>query len=253
MGFEPHISSDLAVEIARLGLTHGASETVALRRVAELATRAVHGCAGATGVRWATGETPEPLDQAGSHPDLAYLVDVECARRAGPSFDVARGETPIFCADTLVETRWPDYTPRALQRGVRCFATTAYRTGPVLVTLTMYGVSPGALDRRELNLGSLLAAQGGAAVSNTKRYEDAHRTAVQLRQAVEARAVIDQAKGVLMHAMGCDAETAFNELKRISQTRHVKLTALAQRIVAGHEPYGEEARRSPLARPRSGR
>jgi GAF domain-containing protein len=246
VGFEPHISSDLAVEIARLGLVHEASETATLRRVTELAIRAVHGCVGATGVRWSAGDPPEPLDQVGSHPDLAYLVDIQCARRSGPIFDVARSETPLFCDDTLAETRWPDYTPRALQRGVRCFATTVYRTGPVLLTLTMYGVVPGALDRRELNLGALLAAQGGAAVSNTKRYEDAHRTTVQLRQAVEARAVVDQAKGVLMHAMGCDADTAFDELKRISQTRHVKLTALAQRIVAGHGPGGDDHRRSGL-------
>jgi hypothetical protein len=238
VALEPHITSDLAVEIARLGLVHEASETVALRRVTDLATRAVHGCAGATGVRWTAGEVPEPLDHAGSHPDLAYLIDIQCMRRAGPIFDVARDETPVFCADTLAETRWPDYTPQALQRGVRCFATTVYRTGPVLVTLTMYGVTPGALDRRELSLGELLAAQGGAAVSNTGHYGDAHRTAVQLRQAVEARAVIDQAKGVLMHAMSCDADTAFGELKRISQTRHVKLTALAQRIVAGRGPDG---------------
>lgn len=252
MALEPHISSDLAVEIARLGLAHEASETATLRRVTELATRAVHGCAGATGVRWSADDALEPLDQAGSHPDLAYLVDVQCARRSGPIFDVARDETPVFCPDTLVETRWPDYTPQALQRGVRCFAITVYRTGPVLVTLTMHGVTPGALDRREMNLGALLAAQGGAAVSNTRRFEDAHRTAVQLRQAVETRAVVDQAKGVLMHAMNCDADTAFDELKRISQTRHVKLTALAQRIVAASGHDGDEHHISGLARRPSG-
>ena len=238
VGFEPQISSELAAQVARLGLVHEASATVALRRVAELAAQTVHGCAGATAIRWSAGDVPEPLDQAGTHPDLAYLSEIQCTRRAGPVFDVARAETATFCGDTLAETRWPDYTPLALQRGVRCFAVTARRTGPVIVTLTMYGVVPGAIDQRELGLGDLLVAQGGAAVSNTRRYEDAHRTATQLRQAVEARSIVDQAKGVLMHAMGCDAETAFNELKRISQTRHVKLTAIAQRIVSGHPAQG---------------
>jgi GAF domain-containing protein len=240
VGFEPQISSDLAAQVAGLGLVHEASATVSLRRVAELAAQTVHGCAGATAVRWSAGDVPDPLDQAGTHPDLAYLSEIQCARRAGPIFDVARTETPVFCGDTLAETRWPDYTPLALQRGVRCFADTVRRTGPVIVTLTMYGVMPGALDQRELSLGDLLAAQGGAAVSNTRRYEDAHRTATQLRQAVEARSIVDQAKGVLMHAMGCDADTAFNELKRISQTRHVKLTAIAQRIVSGHRAEGRD-------------
>jgi GAF domain-containing protein len=234
VAFEPQISSELAGQVARLGLVQEASATVALRRVAELATHTVHGCAGATAVRWSAGNLSEPLDQSGTHPDLAYLSEIQCARRTGPIFEVARSETPVFCADTLAETRWPDYTPLALQRGVRCFADTVYRTGPVIVTLTMYGVVPQALDRRELSLGALLAAQGGAAVSNTRLYEGAHRTATQLRQAVEARSIVDQAKGVLMHAMGCDADTAFEELKRISQTRHVKLTAIAQRIVSGN-------------------
>lgn len=234
MASEAQISSELAVEIARLGLVHEMSETGTLRRAAELATRTVRGCVGASGVRWSPGEEPEPLDSAGTHPDLAYLVDLQCSRRDGPIYEVARTGAPVFCADTLVETRWRDFSVTALRRGVRCFATTAHRTGPILITMSMYGVVPGALDRGELGLGALLAAQGGAAVSNTRHYEDAHRAAVQLRQAVEARAVVDQAKGVLMHAMGCDAETAFDELKRISQTRHVKLTALARRIVEGH-------------------
>jgi hypothetical protein len=238
VGSEPQISSELAAQVARLGLVHEASATVALRRVTELATHSVQGCVGATAVRWSAGRTSEPLDQVGTHPDLAYLSEIQCARRAGPTFEVAGGGAPVFCADTLAETRWPDYTPLALQRGVRCFADTVHRTGPVIVTLTMYGVAPGALDRRELGVGALLAAQGGAAMSNTRLYEDAHRTATQLRQAVEARSVVDQAKGVLMHAMGCDADTAFNELKRISQTRHVKLTAIAQRIVSGHRAEG---------------
>lgn len=243
------ISSELAVEIARLGLVHEMSETVTLRRVTELATRTVRGCVGATGVRWSAGARPDPLDSAGTHPDLAYLVDMQVARSDGPIFDVVRGTTPIFCGDTLVETRWPGFTAAAMRRGVRCFATTAYRTGPILITLSMYGVVPGALDRRELGLGALLAAQGGAAVSNTRHYEDAHRAAVQLRQAVQARAVVDQAKGVLMHAMGCDADTAFNELKRISQTRHVKLTALARRIVDGHDTDDTSARPGLARRP----
>lgn len=238
VGFPSQISSELAAQVARLGLVREASATVALRRVAELATQTVRGCAGATAVRWSAGNLAEPLDQAGTHPDLAYLSEIQCARRAGPVFDVARTEIPVFCADTLAETRWPDFTPLALQRGVRCLAGTVRRTGPVIVTLTMYGVVPGALDQRELSLAALLAAQGGAAVSNTGLFEDAHRTASQLRQAVEARSIVDQAKGVLMHAMGCDAETAFNELKRISQTRHVKLTAIAQRIVSGHRMRG---------------
>jgi GAF domain-containing protein len=230
-GTDTVITNDLALEIARLGIVRESSETGALRRVAELAIRAVPGCAGATAVRWS--QDGEPMDRVGSHPELAWLVDTQCASGSGPIFDAARSETLIRCDDTLAETRWPGHTTAALRQGIRCFATTPHRTGSVSFTLTLYGVLPGSLDPEQFSFAALLAAQGAAAMSNTSRYEDVHRTAVQLQQAVEARSVVDQAKGILMHSLGCDADTAFHELRRISQTRHVKLTALAQRIVAG--------------------
>ena len=227
------ITDALAVEIAKLGMVRESSETGALGTVTDLAARAVTGCAGATTVRWSHTEPLEPVSIAASHPDLAELIEVQRGRREGPSYWAVRSREPVACEDTLVETRWPEYVGAALRRGVRCFATTLYENEQVLVTLTLYGVLPGSLDPRQLALAALLVAQSGAAVTNSREYDDVHRTATQLRQAVEARAVVDQAKGILMHALGCDADTAFAELRRISQTRHVKLTAIARRIVAG--------------------
>ncbi|WP_433333210.1 ANTAR domain-containing protein [Spirillospora sp. CA-294931] len=232
---ETVLTDQLALEIARLGVVGESSDIGTLHRVAELATRAVPGCAGATSVRWAVevtqGETPEPLASAASHPDLADAVDLQLARRAGPLFDVVGSRRAVGSDDVLAETRWPDATRDLLRRGVRCFVTIPYLNEPVLVTLTLYGIAPGSLAPAQNGLAALLLAQGSAAVSNNLQYDNVHRTAVQLQEAVESRAVVDQAKGILMHALGCDADEAFAELRRISQTRHVKLTALAQRIV----------------------
>ncbi len=230
------ITDELAVEIARLGMVRESSDVATLHRLTQLAARAVTGCAGAAAMRWTLDEPPEPLASASSHPDLAELVDLQIEQGEGPIFDAVRDRRAVRCDDTLAETRWPGHVAAMLRRGVRCFTTTVHEYEQVLVTLTVYGVVPGALDPRQQALASLLLAQGGAAVSNTREFDDVHRTAVQLRQAVEARAVVDQAKGILMHALGCDADRAFAELRRISQTRHVKLTAIAQRIVSGQVP-----------------
>jgi GAF domain-containing protein len=227
------ITDELAVEIAKLGMVRESSEMGALGRLAELAARAVPGCAGATTIRWSVTERPEMIASAASHPDLAEMIELQRAMREGPSFTAVHERQPVSCDDTLVETRWPAYVDAALRRGVRCFATTLYESNEVLLSLSLYGVLPRALDPGRLAVAALLVAQSGAAVTNTREYDDVNRTAMQLRQAVEARAVVDQAKGILIHAMGCDAETAFAELRRISQTRHVKLTAIARRIVAG--------------------
>jgi AmiR/NasT family two-component response regulator len=37
-----------------------------------------------------------------------------------------------------------------------------------------------------------------------------------------------------MHALRCDADQAFAELLRLSQSKNVKLATLAERIVAEH-------------------
>ncbi|MFB4296374.1 ANTAR domain-containing protein [Actinomadura sp. NTSP31] len=176
-------------------------------------------------------ERPEPLAAAASHPDIAEVTDRQLSRGRGPIFDVVMDRRALNCDDILAETRWPEAVSDMLRRGVRCFTTSPHLNPPVLVTLTLYGVTPKALGHGRLALVSLLMAQGTATMSNAQQYDDVHRTAVQLQEAVEARAVVDQAKGILMHALGCGADEAFAEMRRISQTRHVKLTALAQRIV----------------------
>ncbi|MFB4312192.1 ANTAR domain-containing protein [Actinomadura sp. GTD37] len=262
---ETVLTDQLALEIARLGMVGESSDVGTLHRVTELAARAVPGCAGAASVRWAlpraaaadpgsawppagtvpgpegpveVGTTeeprPEPLATAASHPDLAEVTDRQLSRGHGPVFDVVRERRVLTADDILAETRWPESMSDMLRRGVRCFTMTPHVNPPVLVTLTLYGVTPKSLGHGRHALASLLIAQGTAAVSNSQQYDDVHRTAVQLQEAVEARAIVDQAKGILMHALGCDADEAFAEMRRISQTRHVKLTALAQRIV-GHQ------------------
>jgi len=45
--------------------------------------------------------------------------------------------------------------------------------------------------------------------------------------------VVDQAKGILMHALRCDADEALRRLRQESQRRHVKVTEVAAEIVAG--------------------
>ncbi|MFL6241188.1 MAG: ANTAR domain-containing protein [Actinomycetes bacterium] len=53
----------------------------------------------------------------------------------------------------------------------------------------------------------------------------------QMRQAIQSRAVIEQAKGIAMERYGLPASTAWSWLVRTSQQRNEKLRDLAQHIV----------------------
>lgn len=54
----------------------------------------------------------------------------------------------------------------------------------------------------------------------------------QLREAIDSRAVIEQAKGMLMLRYDLEADAAFAVLVRWSQTGNIKLHTLAQGLVA---------------------
>ncbi|HVV36038.1 MAG TPA: ANTAR domain-containing protein [Acidimicrobiales bacterium] len=52
-----------------------------------------------------------------------------------------------------------------------------------------------------------------------------------LRTALESRAVIEQAKGIIIGSTGCDADAAFDVLARQSQHENRKLREVAEELV----------------------
>jgi hypothetical protein len=61
--------------------------------------------------------------------------------------------------------------------------------------------------------------------------EQARQEIMDLRQALESRSVIDQAKGLVRAWLCCDEEAAFAALTRASQNANVKLRVLANDVV----------------------
>ncbi len=108
-----------------------------------------------------------------------------------------------------------------------------------------------------------LAAADGGPVARAAMFADAaaavHREygvvaelralEAQLREALASRAVIDQAKGIIMGRLGCDSDAAFAALVQQSRERHVKVRVIAAQLVAAvsaGRPVGWPVR---LARP----
>ena len=79
----------------------------------------------------------------------------------------------------------------------------------------------------------LMASTVAAVLFELGLKQELEQLASDLGRALESRAVIDQAKGIVMADRHVDAETAFEHLVRLSSTRHVKLKEIAQEIVDG--------------------
>jgi hypothetical protein len=224
---------DLARETAGLLSVTNKSLSRSLNELVSLAARQVRACSGASATLWRRGE---PAVIAASHPDISGLIDVERANGAGPELAALASGAAVSCPDTVAENRWPGYAQAALERGVRCSVTLAHVAEAAAVTLSLFGARPRVLDPEQLPLAELLVAMGGAVIGNMSSYTDAERTALQLREAAESRALVDQAKGILMHALGCSADQAFERMREISQQHSLKVTEVARRIIDSKLP-----------------
>jgi hypothetical protein len=204
------------------------SEPGSLNQLVAQATRQVPACSGAAAMLWRGGE---PVALAASHPSLPELIEeqVRCGR--GPGLAALTEDEPVCCPDTLEERRWPEYASAALRQGVRCSVSLAYRPGAAAVSLSLFGARPRTLGPDSVAAAVRLVASGGAAVGIASEYGEARRAAQQLRDAADSRAVVDQAKGVLMHALGCSADEALQRMRQISQAANVKVTDIAMRVI----------------------
>jgi hypothetical protein len=230
------MAEDLARHAAEL-FTIEESPPRLLNRLTELVAEQVPGCSGATATLWDPGEV---LATAATHPELAALAERQFAAGAGPILSTLRTREPSIVEDTVHEDQWRAFGVAALAAGVRSSLTVVHDFGANSVTVSLYGVRPGAFDPEKLPLASLLAAFGAAVMAGAQEYGGTRRTAVQLEEAIESRAVVDQAKGVLMQALGCDPDEAFDRLRQISQTEHVKLTEVAAKVLEAKPAGGSQ-------------
>jgi hypothetical protein len=221
-----------AAELLSLATT---GEARSLSKLAELAVRQVPGCSGAHATMWRDGEV---IATAATHPDPAELTDYELAAGGGPLTEAVLHGQAVYCRDILTEERWPQWSAQALSRGMRSSVHLARRFPPVTLVLALFGVRPGVLDADSVPVAEMVAGFGGVALTSTMAYGEAQRTATQLRESVAARAVTDQAKGILMHALGYSADEALRFMRTQAQQHHVKVTDVAARVIA---TYGGDA------------
>jgi GAF domain-containing protein len=94
-----------------------------------------------------------------------------------------------------------------------------------------YASRTDAFDEEAITLAETFAGHAAVAVANAHLYETTAALAEQMRQAMQSRAVIEQAKGIIMRERNCTADEAFNILVQLSQQSHRKLREVAQMLV----------------------
>ena len=162
------------------------------------------------------------------------LDESQYERGYGPCLDAAVGSGICKIDDMRTEQRWPEYVAHVVQ-------TTPVRSslsvplpyqGSSIGALNNYSTRPAAFASPEsLQAGLEVAEAVAVAVANADAHHQLSEQARNMRVAMESRAVIEQAKGVLMAQRHVDAEQAFEILREASQRYNRKLRDIAVGIV----------------------
>jgi len=201
-----------------------------LDRVSRLAARSIPDCDSA-GVTLLAGD--EPTTAAAS--DRRTLAVDEAQYRAGdgPCLQAYRTKTVQRVVVEEAFAEYPDFAVAAHQAGIRSFlATPLLVRGEGIGALNLYSAEPHGFAELDEAVVVLFAGQAAVAVANSRLYQSARALSAQLEAAMTSRAVIEQAKGVIMAVKAVDADTAFDLLRRASQTENRKLRQIAGEVVA---------------------
>ncbi len=169
----------------------------------------------------ATGQLPVDLDET------------QYERGHGPCLHAARTREVTEIPDTRNETRWPDYARRAAEHGNLSSLSVplANDDPPVSGALNIYAQQPNAFDEASRSAATRLAPYAAVAAGNLRLYRSAVDRAANLKVALQSRAVIDQAKGILMERHKVTADQAFRMLTQASMYGNIKVRDLADHLV----------------------
>ena len=211
----------------------------ALHRVTELAVTLVPDCQGASLTMYDRGR---PQSAAADAEWAGKLDDLQHREQEGPCLDCLREGSVMRVRDLAVDTRFPTYGPRAAERGARSVVSMPLAAdGRTVGALNFYSRTTDAFDGSGLALAELLTAHASLAVQAATAYYSNRDLAEQMREAIDSRATIEQAKGVLVAQRRCTPDEAFELLVSASQRSNRKLREIAQEIVRGASEAGSSA------------
>lgn len=225
------LTHETALELAKLAglvLTEPDLDT-ALVAVTKVATAAVEPCDGASLTMRTRGVPSAP---AASDEWAVELDKLQFVEQEGPCLDCLREGSVMRVRDLATDGRFPNYGPKAADKGaLSALSLPLVADGRTVGALNLYSRRPDAFGSEVVAVGELLAAHASLGISAATAYFSSRQLADQMRQALESRAVIEQAKGVLMAQQGGTADEAFDALVSQSQRNNRKLRDIAQSVV----------------------
>jgi hypothetical protein len=202
---------------------------VLLHRMCAQVVNAVPGVDEAT-ITLLTDGRPSTVASTG---DVVTALDHDqYAAGSGPCLEAAGSGKLVRVSIAEVAGEWPGFARDAAAAGFGSFLS-----APLVVTedhaggMNCYSRQDGGFAELDEKLLDLYTSAATPTLRVYSRYQHARDTVENLRTALHSRAVIDQAKGILMAVRQIGADEAFTLLVEQSQRENRKLRDLAVQLV----------------------
>jgi GAF domain-containing protein len=210
----------------------------AMSRVSRVTCRTLSGCSCASVMLWRDGQ---PATVGDSSPRARGIDERQYTSSEGPSLDAVRAGAAVHVPDLSAESRWPAFATAATAEGVRSSLSLPLAAhGRVVGALNVYAERPDAFTPDDIALGELLAGHAALAVHGASLYFASRDLAEQLNAAMASRALVEQAKGVVMAQRGLSAAEAFEVLRSSAQAAGRRLHDIAAELVQSVVADGAE-------------
>ncbi|GAB3291764.1 GAF and ANTAR domain-containing protein [Parasphingorhabdus pacifica] len=226
---------ELATSLANMArqlLAHGSVNST-LDGIVEQAVSRLDGCETASIMVLNADRT---LGIVASTSELGRESDrIQAELGEGPCFDAADKHQEVFRVADMGSNgeRWPRYAPKARALGIgSMMGFLLFTTRESLGALNLYSSRSDAFTKRDEQVGWIFASHAAVAFASA-------RNDAQLHEAIATRQGIGEAMGIIMHRYKVPEDQAFEVLKRVSQSRNIKLRDIARQVVeTGDVPQG---------------
>jgi GAF domain-containing protein len=203
-----------------------------LLRVSEITTNAMPASEMA-GISLLNGEG-KPTTAVFTDDEAPEIDSAQYDSGRGPCLDAWRTQDVVRIDDMAMAGRdYPEFSAAAGQHGIQSTLSLPLVAGQRGVgALNLYARTKQGFSEDDEALGTDLAAAAAIVLANASAYWEASQLSEQLTEAMTSRAVIEQAKGMLMaQSPDLTADHAFDLLRQASQRENIKLREVARRIV----------------------
>jgi GAF domain-containing protein len=167
-----------------------------------------------------------------THPEVPDIDRAQYRTGDGPCIDAYRTATSYSIRSTLEPGRWQQFRESAARHGVlSTLSLPLMADDGAIGALNMYAEVEDAYDEDSQRVAALFASQAAFVLANAQAYWDARTLSENLDEAMKSRAVIEQAKGIIMSTMGCDEDEAIRVLIEQSQNQNIKVRDIAAELV----------------------